>query len=257
MPNFVLNLFFVIRILRHQDYILRSTSQQQLSNVSCLSTAEMRYLDWDVLLFPTGEEGAHVPAKEFRTACFIEQMHDDAVNPAPVLTTFIPSLHRDAPFQISIHSWSPTGPMLAPAMDGTKLKEEWQAKVVIDGHCVSIENFPIDANWPQVICTFSMPTRISQSLTDSAATTSSATGQEGVARLRFPPFHHTITSQSHWDAADLMGRIRLELSTGYVDVKHHRFVKMFNVVNFSFQPAPIGKPMCLGAPLSMRNMIAD
>ena len=47
-----------------------------------------------------------------------------------------------------------------------------------------------------------------------------------------------------------MGRIRVELASGYIDGKHGRFVKTQSIVNFAFQPAPMGKsnavhPLCL------------
>ena len=111
----------------------------------------MRYQDWDVLVFPSGEEGAHVPVKEFRTACYVEQKHN---TPTPLLTTFIPCLSANAPFQVSVHSWKKTGPVLGVSMDGTRPKEMWRVKVVIDGTCVCIETLPIDISWPQIICMF-------------------------------------------------------------------------------------------------------
>ena len=110
----------------------------------------MRYQDWDVLLFPSGEEGAHVPLKEFRTTCYVE--NQDNV-PTALLTTFIPSLNRGTPFQVSLHSWMKTGPALGVLPDGTRPKEVWQVKVVADGVCVCIQNLEIDTNWPRVIGT--------------------------------------------------------------------------------------------------------
>ena len=111
----------------------------------------MRYQDWDVLLFPAGEEAAHVPVKEFRTQCYVE-VHDHST--IPVLTTFVPLLQRNSPFQVSIHSWGKTGPMLAPSGDGSRLKEYWQVKVVIDGVCVATQDFGIDGHWPQIMSKF-------------------------------------------------------------------------------------------------------
>lgn len=102
-----------------------------------------------MLLFPAGEgEGTHIPVKEFRTQCYVEQYEGQN---APLLTTFIPAMPRGVPFQVSIHSWTKTGPMLAPAADGTKAKEAWQVKVVIDGACVGMESYEIDASWPQIM----------------------------------------------------------------------------------------------------------
>ena len=48
-------------------------------------------------------------------------------------------------------------------------------------------------------------------------------------------------NQSHWDASERAGRIRVELSSGFVDEKLHRFAKISDVVTFAFQPAPMGK----------------
>ena len=103
----------------------------------------MRYQDWDVLLFPAGEEAAHVPVKEYRTQCYTE-LRDHTVT--PLLTAFIPALPRHAPFQVSIHSWTKTGPL-----NGRAAKEAWQVKVVIDGACVAAEIFEIDVTWPQIM----------------------------------------------------------------------------------------------------------
>ena len=74
------------------------------------------------------------------------------------------------------------------------------------------------------------------------ASSTTIPGTSAEARpLRFPPFHREIMFQGHWEASDQVGRIRIELSGGYADEKHNRFVKVFNVINFSFQPAPLGK----------------
>lgn len=61
-------------------------------------------------------------------------------------------------------------------------------------------------------------------------------------QLRFPPFHKTMLSQNTWNAADTLGRIRVELSSGYLDEKcGGRFSKLAGHVIFAFQPAPMGK----------------
>ena len=127
-----------------------SEAQDSIAN----EVAAMRYLDWDVLLFPAEEQGAHVPLKEFRTACYSEQ-YENSQYATPLLTTFVPSLPKGKPFQISLHSWSETGPILTASSvraNATKPRELWQVRVVIDGVCVCTENFPIVANWPQIIC---------------------------------------------------------------------------------------------------------
>lgn len=116
----------------------------------------MRYQDWDVLLFPAGEEAAHVPVKEFRTQCYVEQYDhgpQHGIVATPLLTTFVPSLPRNAPFQVSIHSWAKTGPIHGVV----SAKEAWQVRVVIDGACVATENFAIDVNWPQILSLSLLP----------------------------------------------------------------------------------------------------
>lgn len=117
----------------------------------------MRYQEWDVLLFPAGEqEATHVPLKEFRTTCHVEahQENSNHLYTTPLLTTFVPCLQRGAPFQISIHSWMETASVIAASTDtGFKPRELWQVNVVIDGICVAVENFDIDVTWPQIICT--------------------------------------------------------------------------------------------------------
>lgn len=86
----------------------------------------MRYRNWDVLLFP---EGSKVPIQEFKTQCFVTKDKDSpylhsavflghhahhpeqgVFNQLPVLTTFIPSLPKDRPFQVSVHSWEKPRP---------------------------------------------------------------------------------------------------------------------------------------------------
>ena len=111
----------------------------------------MRFLDWDVLLFPTGEEGTHVPVKEFRTACYIEHL-DNAAAQTPVLTAFVPTLAAGEPFQVSVHSWRNTGPLLTVPPNTLRPKELFQVKVVIDGDDVCTESFETDVHWPQVVC---------------------------------------------------------------------------------------------------------
>lgn len=60
--------------------------------------------------------------------------------------------------------------------------------------------------------------------------------------LRFPPFHRAIMSETHWDATEDLGRIKIELSQGYQVERDGKviFHKHSNVVCYSFQPAPLG-----------------
>lgn len=115
----------------------------------------MRYEDWDVLLFPAGEEqGAHVPVKEFKTACYVEAPVNSP-QATPLLTSFIPCLTHGAPFQISVHSWNAVNPKLAEGSVGSSRPRELvQVQIVIDGKCVGVEHFSVSATWPQIICTF-------------------------------------------------------------------------------------------------------
>lgn len=111
----------------------------------------MRYLDWDILLFPAVEEGANVPVREFQTRCLAERNDGP-----PLLHTFVPSLLPGTPFQVSVHSWSKTAPRLAVAPNATPPRELWQVKVVVDGVCLCAEELPVDAAWPQVLCMFNL-----------------------------------------------------------------------------------------------------
>ena len=116
----------------------------------------MRYQDWDVLLFPAESQAAHVPLKEFKTACYAEQLHGKN-QMTPVLTTFVPSLPRGQPFQISLHVWSQVKSLFsfAAKLAGTKKPTQlWQVEVVIDAVRVCVERFAIDAPWPHLICEF-------------------------------------------------------------------------------------------------------
>lgn len=81
-------------------------------------------------------------------------------------------------------------------------------------------------------------------LTRPASTTAPGDGRER-HQLTFPPFHRGLTSQSHWDASDRVGRIRVELAAGYVDERNGHFVKLLNAITFAFQPAPMGKSLQL------------
>lgn len=114
----------------------------------------MRYENWDILLFP---EGSKIPVQEFKTQCFVSKDTDSPYlqNPTilgpntyfrvqgsygqiPILTSFIPSLARDSPFRVSIHSWDKPRPsrliesMMQP--DDVLL---YEARVFIDGACVA------------------------------------------------------------------------------------------------------------------------
>jgi hypothetical protein len=71
--------------------------------------------------------------------------------------------------------------------------------------------------------------------------------------LRFPPFHQEILHASSWDAGQHLGRIRIVMTEGFSRETHspqnnlkHSFVRIRDVLAFSFQHAPMRKlPKCL------------
>lgn len=90
--------------------------------------------------------------KEFRTACYIEHF-EKGEQPVPLLTTFIQTLEPDYPFQVSLHSWVPTGRQDVGEPNGG---EYWQVRMLVDGVCVCIQSIPREANWPAIICTLTV-----------------------------------------------------------------------------------------------------
>jgi len=239
----------------------------------------MRFQDWDVLLFP---QGSHVPLREFRTACYAHQDPDPmhprptttttssstsstnnnttttttttaAVATTPLLTAFVPSLSAGEGFQVSVHSWStPTAIAGGGVGGGNGAVMQWRVKIVVDGAVVACETFGEEAVWPRQMGELTFPRPKSAGIERSEADDdvwwvldlSSATDAEGKKLpLSFPRFHRSILTQSHWNACDDMGRIKVQLSAGYeVDLEgRSHFVKTVDHVVFSFQPAPLGK----------------
>ena len=113
----------------------------------CMPTFNMRYQNWDVLLFPGP---SRVPIQEFDTkfhvltstnrpsAASIEDPFTDnqyeSMNKLALLTCFIASQAQDSPFRVSIHSWARPTP--SSILSGYKTQEEavaFQARVYIDG----------------------------------------------------------------------------------------------------------------------------
>lgn len=111
----------------------------------------MRYEDFDVLLFPAGEDVGHAPIREFKTICISERTTPNGAA-IPLMTCFVPSLPANHPFQISVHSWTQTKPKLGPLPEGNGVREVWQVRVVVDGTIVSLSHLPVEAQWPQIIC---------------------------------------------------------------------------------------------------------
>ncbi|KAK1808546.1 hypothetical protein LTR12_017085 [Friedmanniomyces endolithicus] len=237
----------------------------------------MRFQDWDVLLFP---QGSHVPLREFRTACYAHQDPDPmhprptttttssstnstnnnttttttttaAVATTPLLTAFVPSLSAGEGFQVSVHSWStPTAIAGGGVGGGNGAVMQWRVKIVVDGAVVACETFGEEAVWPRQMGELTFPRPKSAGIERSEADDdvwwvldlSSATDAEGKKLpLSFPRFHRSILTQSHWNACDDMGRIKVQLSAGYeVDLEgRSHFVKTVDHVVFSFQPAPL------------------
>lgn len=57
--------------------------------------------------------------------------------------------------------------------------------------------------------------------------------------LRWPKFHPEMLTQSYWNAAENMGRIKVTITEGYLNAPGALpFVKVKNLVSFSFQHAP-------------------
>ncbi|KAJ5175540.1 uncharacterized protein N7482_001417 [Penicillium canariense] len=196
----------------------------------------MRYENWDILLFP---EGCRVPIQEFKTQCFVTKDIESPYlqNPTiitpntyypvqgsygqiPILTTFVPSLPRDSPFRVSIHSWEKPRPsrfterLMQP--DDVLL---YEARVFVDGSCVAGGVFGQRAAWPYVL----------------------NIDREGNHDcLRFPPFHAEVLDQRHWNAADTLGRIRVVLAEGFARPNRSPpFERVKDVIVLSFQHAPL------------------
>ena len=128
----------------------------------------MRFLNWDVLLFPPA---SCAPLQEYRTACFAvldtEHLDGDAaagtsppwaytasssplvlagdpgslccLRQIPILATWVAGLEPDTEFRVSVHSWST--PVFS---DRLRILERdngflpyFEARVVIDGVVVS------------------------------------------------------------------------------------------------------------------------
>ena len=101
----------------------------------------MRYNDWDVLLFPTGRD-SKTPFKEFRVACQVipdvELAHCHGSAGVPIVTCFVPSLEADAPFQVSVHSWStPYISQFTKSYSKHTELVQFEARVFIDGRLVA------------------------------------------------------------------------------------------------------------------------
>lgn len=62
------------------------------------------------------------------------------------------------------------------------------------------------------------------------------------ARLIFPSFHREILEQSHWDAGDTNGRIRVIIAEGFArPLRSPPFERVKDVIILSFQHAPLSQ----------------
>ncbi|OAL70931.1 hypothetical protein A7D00_4593 [Trichophyton violaceum] len=204
----------------------------------------MRFENWDVLLFP---EGSKVPLQEFKTNCFVTRDHESpylqaqaVLNPGPyysqsgvqgnpgqlpVLTCFLPSLPRDTPFRVSVHSWNRPRP--TRIMEGLMQPEDsvmFEVRIFIDGICASASLFNQQTLWPHVI--------------DLSSQLDRNGNQDS---LRFPMFHEELLHQAHWDAGDMYGRIRVVISEGFTrPLRNPPFERVRDLIAFSYQHAPLG-----------------
>ncbi|KAF2857128.1 hypothetical protein K470DRAFT_261090 [Piedraia hortae CBS 480.64] len=185
----------------------------------------MRFRNWDVLLFP---QSSHIPLQEFRTACYLQQdlNHMERCT-TPILTSFVPSLSHGTPFRVSVHSWTKPEAIVntSPYCISPDTKFSWCIRVWADGTMLSMEIYPEDSFFPKQIGKYN----------DTQGRW--LIGIDGPS-MTFPVFHKEILHQPNWNAADDLGRIKVQVSAGYeVDAG---FVTLVDYVIFSFQPVPLG-----------------
>ena len=121
------------------------------------------------------------------------------------MTTFVPSLEQDAPFQVSVHSWMPKKFYFAPQPGTERVNhiQLWQIKIIVDGVTQCIETFRDDVQWPKVISVANMEPLINKKIPQP---------------LHFPQFHEEVTTESNWSPSDPIGRVKVEISEGYAQV---------------------------------------
>ncbi|KAE8452158.1 hypothetical protein EG329_001625 [Mollisiaceae sp. DMI_Dod_QoI] len=191
----------------------------------------MRYQNWDVLLFP---DRSKIPLQEFKTTCQVIQdpanqnreSHNLQLNPQllPTITSFIPGLPAGAPFRVSIHCWQ--NPEASRALKDLKKPSEhvmFEARMFIDGRIVASKWFGQVGPWPTVI-------DLSIDLDKHG----------DFEKLRFPTFHRELLSQSYWNPADDLGRVKVVIAEGFArEGLAYPFERIKNIVSFSFQHAPL------------------
>ncbi|CAN8099692.1 unnamed protein product [Discula destructiva] len=189
----------------------------------------MRYDDWDVLLFPSGDlRDARVPLKEFKVNCHVvpdaEFAHNSGVFGLPAMTCFVPSLTPGALFHISIHCWS-TPPISQHTLNSTRHPElvKFEARILIDGRMVASTSFEPYGRWPHLI-----------------TTTCEMSKQGELQDLKFPAFRRELLYQNHWSPGDDIGRVKIIISEGFPRDSHSNPIeRVKNIVAFSFQHAPL------------------
>ncbi|MCJ1320939.1 hypothetical protein MMC15_006280 [Xylographa vitiligo] len=199
----------------------------------------MRYLNWDVLLFPAGSK---VPIQEFKTGCYVVQdseflsndtlaaisgpshVYEHVASPqVPIVACFLPNQTDGNPFRVSLHSWEHPNPSQALQVVTQHGKTIcYEARVFIDGLCVAGMLFLDQGPWPQVI------------------EMSSKVDKEGNRDfLRWPQFHPEMLTQNYWNAGENKGRIKITITEGYLlGPGNLPFTRTKNLVTFSFQHAP-------------------
>ncbi|KAI9835467.1 MAG: hypothetical protein M1819_002385 [Sarea resinae] len=208
----------------------------------------MRYLDWDVIIFP---ENSRVPIQEFKTGCFVvqdpettlQQSHGlpytnfSALGQIPAVNAFIPNLPQNFPFRVSIHCWEKPPPVRrADSANHNGGIVIYDARVFVDGHCDdSLSRERALAASYRYENAFVLP---SQSLTRGELPEFDKNGNR--ESLKFPPFHQELLSQSWWNPAEDLGRIKVLISEGFPRERHRPpFERVKNIVMFTFQHAPL------------------
>ncbi|KAL9584973.1 MAG: hypothetical protein Q9212_001795 [Teloschistes hypoglaucus] len=194
----------------------------------------MRYMNWDVLLFPAD---SRVPLQEFKTACHVlydsetfqgqdSPLTSSTANPVaqrqlPTVTCFVPHLSRGSHFRVSLHSWYE--PPISRGTQATTSPDDsilFEARVFLDGICAGGLLMDKHSPWPQVI-------------------EMDKNGEQEC--LRFPPFHQEMLTQTWWSAGEDFGRIKVVIAEGFAESQGlpSGFRRLRNIVSFSFQHVPL------------------
>ncbi|CAK3754800.1 Hypothetical predicted protein [Lecanosticta acicola] len=187
----------------------------------------MRYEDWDVQLFH-GNDDQRKPLREFRPQCNTTSETEDSLRVSgviPIMTCFVPSLPEGEAFQVSVHSWGGLPNFHFP-QDGSRGKQMvFHLKVLVDGVVSCIHTITHEETvWPKSF---------------------EHVNVDGLnTPLQFPVYSDSVMQPATWDPRDLQGRIRLEISEGFMATTRGgnlNFIKTANHAIFSFQPAPLYK----------------